>query len=99
MEGNADGQVLLTVQNNQGGQPQQFTFTNLGSNADFARIGIIAAPGSGETIKSVTLSSFFKEEKQNEFSVAAAIPEVETYAMLGLGFALLGVAVRRRNMI
>ncbi len=85
MEGNADGQVLLTVQNNQGGQPQQFTFTNLGSNADFARIGIIAAPGSGETIKSVTLSSFFKEEKQNEFSVAAVIPEVETCAMLGLG--------------
>ena len=99
LEGNADGQVLLTVQDNQGGQPQQFTFTNLGSNADFARIGIIATPGSGETIKSVTLSSFFKEEKQNEFSVAAAIPEVETYAMLGLGFAVLGVAVRRRNMI
>lgn len=99
LEGNAGGQVLLTVQDNQGGLPQQFTFTGLGSNADFARIGIIAAPGSGETIKSVTLLSLFKEEKQNEFSIAATIPEPETYAMLGLGIALLGVAARRRNMI
>ena len=99
LEANAGGQVLLTVQDNQGDLPQQFSFTGLGSNADFARIGIIAAPGSGETIKSVTLSSLFKEEKQNEFSIAAAIPEPETYAMLGLGIALVGVAVRRRNMI
>ena len=81
------------------GNAFMLTFTGLGSNADFARIGIIAAPGSGETIKSVTLLSLFKEEKQNEFSVAATIPEPETYAMLALGIALLGVAARRRNMI
>jgi hypothetical protein len=99
LEGNAAGQVLLIVQDNQGGLPQQFTFTGLGANADFARIGIIAAPGSGETIKSVTLSSLFKEEKQNEFSLAAVIPEANTYAILGFGIALLGVAVRRRNMM
>ena len=99
LEGDAGGQVVLTVQDNQGDKAQQFTFTGLGSNADFARIGIIAAPGSGETIKSVTLSSLFKEEKQNEFSLAAVIPEAQTYAMLGLGITLLVVGLRRRNMI
>ena len=93
------GSVKVTVTDNQGDPAQSFTFSGLPANANFDRIGIIAQAGSGETIKSVTLSSFFKEEKQNEFSVAAAIPEPETYAMLGLGIALLGVAVRRRNMI
>jgi len=95
----AGGTVLLTVQDNQGDAPQVIPFTGLGSNADFNRVGIVAAPGSGETIKSVTLVSDFKEEKQNEFSFAAAIPEPQTYAMLGLGLALLAVATRRRNTL
>jgi len=99
LEADAGGKVLLTVQDNQGDAPQQFTFSGLGANADFDRIGIVAASGSGETIKSVTLSSLFKEEKQNEFSLAAVIPEPKTYAMLGLGLVLLAVGVRRRNII
>ncbi len=95
----AGGQVILTVQDNQGHAPQLFSFANLGANADFDRIGIVAAPGSGETIKSVTLNSIFKEQKQNEFSLATAIPEPEIYAMLGLGLAMLSVGLRRRNAI
>jgi hypothetical protein len=67
--------------------------------AGLSLLGCLARRGCGETTKSVTLSSLFKEEQQNEFSVAATIPEPETYAMLELGIALLGVAVRRRNMI
>lgn len=96
LEPNANGTVLVTVQDNQGHAPQLFTFTGLGSNADFARIGIEAVPGSGETIKSVTLASLFKEQKQNEFSVAAAVPEPESFAFLGLGIGLLAFIMRRR---
>jgi PEP-CTERM motif-containing protein len=99
LEANAGGHVLLTVQDNQGNAPQVFSFSNLGANADFDRIGIVAAPGSGETIKSITLNSLFREQKQNEFSLAGAVPEPETYAMLGLGLALLGIALRRRDAI
>jgi pectate lyase len=96
LEAAAGGQVVLTVQDNRNHAPQQFTFDGLGTNADFARIGIIAVPGSGETIKTVTLSSVFKEQKQNEFSLAAPIPEPQTYAMLAVGLVLLGVAGSRR---
>jgi len=96
LEPNANGMVVLTVQDNQGHAPQLFSFTGLGSNADFARIGIEAVPGSGETIKSVTLASLFKEQKQNEFSVAAAVPEPESYAFFGLGIGLLAFIMRRR---
>lgn len=65
------GSVTVTVQDNQGHAPQTFTFPNLPKDADFDRIGIVAVAGSGETIKSVTLTSAgFKEQKQNEFSFA-----------------------------
>jgi hypothetical protein len=90
----AGGVVTVTVQDNQGNVPQSFVFFGLGANADFGRIGIVAMPGSGETIKSVALSSSFKEEKQNELSLVAT-PEPQTYALLGLGLALLAVVVLR----
>lgn len=96
LEPNANGMVVLTVQDNQGHAPQLFSFTGLGSNADFSRVGIEAVPGSGETIKSVTLASLFKEQKQNEFSVAGAVPEPASYAFFGVGIGLLAFGLRRR---
>ena len=95
---NVGGTVDVTVQDNQGGAPQTFTFTGLGANADFARIGIVAVAGSGETIQSVTLTSDFKEQKQNEFSFApGVVPEPGTVALLaGLGVPLCGFLMRRR---
>ena len=95
LEKDANGTVVVTVQDNQGGAAQSFTFTGLGKNADFGRIGIEAVPGTGETIKSVTLTSIFKEEKQNEFSYAV-VPEPAFYqlsALLGLG----GLGFLRRS--
>lgn len=67
----AAGTITLTVHDNQGDAPQTFTFTISKANADFDRIGIEAVAGSGETIKSVTLTNAgFEEQKQNEFSFA-----------------------------
>jgi hypothetical protein len=95
-----EGVVTLTVQDNQLHAPQVFQFDNLGTNSDFKRIGIVSLPGSDfETIQSVTIQGPFKEVKQIDFSVGSVIPEPATYAMLGLGVALLGVAVRRRKMM
>ncbi len=93
----ADGTVTLTVQDNQNDAPQTFTFTGLGSNADFALMGIVAKAGSGETIQSITLTSEFKEEKQNEFSYAdpAPVPLPGTFTMSAM-LALVGVFHRRR---
>lgn len=66
------GSVTVTVHDNQGDPAQTFVFSGLPKDADFDRIGIVAVAGSGETIKSVTLTSAgFEEQKQNEFSFAA----------------------------
>lgn len=72
----AGGQVKVTVQDNAGDPAEVFIFTGLGSNSDFGRIGIIAAAGSGDTIKSVTVeASSFKEFKQVDFDgVVSAVP-------------------------
>jgi hypothetical protein len=89
----ADGTVTVTVQDNQGHFPQIFTFDGLGKNKDFGRIGIISL--DGETIKSVTLTSDFKEVKQIEFSQAPGVPDSGATAMLlGSGLAAIGL-VRR----
>jgi len=85
----ADGIVNLSVTDNLG-VTQTFTFNGLGSNADFARQGIISL--DGETIQSVTLMSDFKEVKQIEFSGAGVrVPDGGSTAML-LGGALAGLA-------
>src|SRR6266550_4486563 len=89
----AEGTVTVTVQDNQGHPAQMFILTGLGTNADFARQGIISL--DGETIASVTLTSDFKEVKQIEFSFAPGVPDNGTTAMLlGGGLAAIGL-VRR----
>jgi len=85
----AGGTVSLSVTDNLG-STQTFTFSGLGSNADFARQGIVSL--DGETIQSVTLTSDFKEVKQIEFSGAGVrVPDGGSTAML-LGGALAGLA-------
>jgi protein with PEP-CTERM/exosortase system signal len=92
----ANETVTVTVQDNSANGPQTFTFTGLGKNKDFGRIGIISL--DGETIKSVTLTSDFKEVKQIEFSFAGAqVPDSGTTAML-LGGALAGLGLMRRYL-
>ena len=90
----AKGELKLTVQDNQGNAPQVFNFSGLGSESDFARLGIISLDGC--TIQWVKLESNFKEQKQNEFSYARAIPDGGTTAAL-LGSALAAVAFIRRR--
>ncbi len=89
----ANGTVTVTVQDNQGNPAQIFIFTGLGTNADFARQGIISL--DGESIASVTLTSDFKEVKQIEFSF---VPDSGSTVML-LGVALGGAEVLRRLIL
>src|SRR5438874_10671612 len=91
----ANGTVTVTVQDNQGGAPQQFILTDLGTNSDFARQGIISL--DGETIQSVTLTSDFKQVKQIEFSFAAGVPGNGATVML-LGGALAGLGLVRHYL-
>jgi hypothetical protein len=93
----AGGMVTLIV-TDQFGNTSQFVFDNLGSNADFARQGITALAGTGETIASVELISDFKEVKQIRFSFAAGVPDGGLTVML-LGAALCGLGIARRYIM
>lgn len=90
------GTVTLEVQDNQGNGPQTFTFSDLGSKRDFARIGIVTT--DNETIKWIKLYSNFKEVKQIDFSYAAPVPEPESYALMLAGLGVLGFIARRRKI-
>lgn len=95
------GQVItVTVQDNQGHAPETFSFTEGVANQDFARNGIIAAL-QNETIKWVRIQNLggFKEAKQFEFGLidGAKAPEPATWAMMLLGLASLGAALRSRR--
>jgi hypothetical protein len=95
------GTVTVTVQDNQGHPPQHFDFPITKGSVDFGRIGILAKEGSGETIKSVTISDpqGFKEIAQVAFTPAlAAVPEPAGLTLLGLGAACAtGFGWRRRK--
>jgi hypothetical protein len=93
LEADANGTVTVVVQDNQGDPFQTFAFSGLGKNADFARQGIISL--DGETIKSITLISDFKEVKQIEFSFAQAVPDNgATVMVLGAALGALGICRR-----
>jgi hypothetical protein len=95
----AAGSVTIKVidQNN---NPFTHTFTGLPANADFAALEVIAVAGSGETIKSVEVSSAgFKELKQEAFGFGtASVPEPGTLTMSAVPVALLALAALRRRV-
>jgi len=96
----ADGTITVTVQDNQGDSAQTFSFSG-NHNADLGPFGIV---GSGETIKSVTLSftgdsssDSFNEVKQIDFSYATPAPVPIPGAVWLLGSGLIGLAGIRRK--
>jgi len=102
----AGGTVTVVVVN-QLDVSQTFTFSGLPSApADFAGpdgLGIIAVALSGQTIKSVTLLSDFKEEKQNHFGFAPGGqptpgPGIPVPAAVWGGLGLLGLLGVRQTM-
>jgi hypothetical protein len=98
----AAGSVTLTVID-QHNTSFSHTFTGLSANADFSALEVIAVAGSGETIKSVSVTSDgFKELKQEAFGYdpigTGSVPEPASLVMAALPMSLLAlVLIRRRN--
>lgn len=96
----AANQTIIVTVTDQKGVATSIDFTESAANADFSRIGIIAAI-TGETIRSVEIhnSGGFKQAKQFEFDAAPAVttggvPEPATWGLMLVGFAGLGSALR-----
>jgi hypothetical protein len=54
---------------------QVFNFNNIQGNADFGSLGIVASPGTGKTISSLSISSNgVNSVKQIGFGTAAIAP-------------------------
>lgn len=91
----------ITVKVNQGTpDPFELQWSIANANQDFERIGIVAVPGTGETIKWVEISyaGGFKEVKQIDFSNAAPVPIPSAMLLLGSGLAgLVGIGRWRRK--
>jgi imidazole glycerol phosphate synthase subunit HisF len=95
----AAGSVTLTV-TDQNGVMSSHTFTGIPANQDFTAIEVIAVAGSGETNKTVEVSSAgFKELKQEAFGFATAtVPEPASLIMAAVPASLLGLVLLRRRM-
>lgn len=96
------GSIFVEVNDNFG---NTFTFANVPANALFGPFGAAAVAGTGQYIDKVKvyteLPENFKSIKQvdfGNFTVAGAVPEPSTWAMMILGFFGVGVlAYRRKN--
>lgn len=96
------GSIFVEVNDNFG---NTFTFTNVPANADFGPFGAVAVSGTGQFIDKVTVYSIlpenFKSIKQVDFgnyTVAGAVPEPATWAMMMLGFFGVGFLAYRRKI-
>lgn len=87
----SEGAGTLTI-NTVGGLSEVFNFGSLGSN----RFSINAG---NDVITSATLSSTagFNTFRQLRLGAIAAVPEPATWAMMLVGFGILGGALRRRK--
>jgi hypothetical protein len=96
------GNITISVQDNQGGALESFTFGPFAANANNGGIGIITVPGSGETIKYITVTGDFKEAKQLGFGDApttTAVPDGgNTALLLGAGIVASGFLARRKSL-
>lgn len=95
------GTITVKVWDNQGNSnPFELQWYIDKANQDFERIGIVAKPGTGETINRVEIryASGFKEVKQIDFSNAAPVPIPSAMLLLGSGLAgLVGIGRWRRK--
>jgi hypothetical protein len=78
-----------------GGGSESFDYTGLRRNADL--IFIVQATTGSLTEVDLTSATGIKLAKHFEVSGVAAVPELWTWAMLGLGFAGLGFAGYRKS--
>jgi hypothetical protein len=99
-----DDTVLnITVQNNQGGAPEIFSFTIPQAHQSFDRIGIIGSiPGA--SIKWVRVSGgegfAIHDIDHMDFNTVngiGAVPEPASWAMMIAGFGIAGASLRRRR--
>ncbi|MFO0916934.1 MAG: hypothetical protein U0872_01285 [Planctomycetaceae bacterium] len=93
----AGGTVYISVQDNQGNAPQTFVVTGLGAGVDIGTLGIVAVSGSGETIKSVSVTSSWALESQNNFGTLSAVPAPPAFAIMGVGALTAGFFFRRQK--
>jgi hypothetical protein len=91
-----NSQITISVQDNQGNAPQEFTFAGPATDFNMHRTGIIST--DGETIKSITItdSGGFKDIKNFDFSLA--VPEPATWSLMFIGVAGIGWQLRRRRL-
>jgi hypothetical protein len=101
--GSFNGDINVTV-NFFSGPSVSHTFTGIGTTKDFGVLGFDELTDPGSLISSVVIGAgtggAWNEFKQIEFSVPgaiAAIPEPRTWAMMGLGFALMGLMGYKRR--
>ena len=87
--------ITVTVQDNQGGAPQTFTFTGPPHHALMAPMAITST--DGETIKWVKISNSggFSNARQFTFSLVSGVPEAASWALMLVGVGLAGAQLRR----